>query len=83
MARDLDGHARLVLCSDGLWTYFAAAEALADAADAARGASGDEPTVAEVARVLVDQALARGGQDNVTVAVCDVGAPPPRAAARP
>jgi serine/threonine protein phosphatase PrpC len=60
--------ARLVLCSDGLWCYFPTAESLADAMRSA----GDNATPAALCQVLVDHALARGGQDNVTVALCDL-----------
>jgi serine/threonine protein phosphatase PrpC len=60
--------ARLVLCSDGLWCYFPTPEAFGDAI---RGA-GARATPAVLCQVLVDHALARGGQDNVAVAVCDL-----------
>lgn len=69
MVRELRAGGRLVLCSDGLWGYFEAASALAEAASVAGGRAWP----AEIARALVDQALARGGQDNATAAVCDVG----------
>jgi len=58
---------RLVVCSDGLWNY------LADDADLmTRGATVDPdvPPI-DVARVLTNFALERGGRDNVTVAVVD------------
>jgi serine/threonine protein phosphatase PrpC len=60
---------RLVLCSDGLWNYAAAPQELA-----AAERPGAAP--AQAARALLDHALARGGHDNVTVAVIDV--PPKR-----
>jgi serine/threonine protein phosphatase PrpC len=63
-ARDLPSDGIVVLCSDGLWNYFAPAESVA----ALVRACGDAPA-ATIARVLVNHALARGGQDNVTVAV--------------
>lgn len=69
IARELGAGGRLVLCSDGLSGYFDAADALAQAASIAGGGA----TPAEIARALVDQALARGGQDNVTATVCDLG----------
>lgn len=56
---------RIVLCSDGLWNYADSADAIASVTPA--GAP------APVARSLVDWANARGGQDNVTVVVLDVG----------
>lgn len=60
---------RLVLCSDGLWGYFSNAFEMVQAV----GRAGHLAPPALVARVLVDQALARGGQDNVAVAVCELG----------
>jgi serine/threonine protein phosphatase PrpC len=60
---------RLVLCSDGLWGYFSHAFEMVEAVG--RAGRLAPPTV--VARLLVDQALARGGQDNVAVAVCELG----------
>jgi len=59
---------RLVLCTDGLWNYTPGAAELAKLLD-------DLPTAASaaaVARSLTDTALARGGHDNITVAVVDV-----------
>ncbi|WP_373317984.1 protein phosphatase 2C domain-containing protein [Virgisporangium aliadipatigenens] len=56
-----EGPGTLVLCSDGLSHYFDAAGELAAAVPA-----GDPSAVA---RTLVDLANARGGHDNVTVAV--------------
>lgn len=55
--------ARLVVCSDGLWSYFARPEAMA----AAVRRAGPEP--AAIARSLVHEALMRGGHDNVSVVV--------------
>ena len=55
---------RLVLCSDGLWTYAADAVAVAHIAG-----SGSPLTIA---RRLVDYANRSGGRDNVTVVVVDV-----------
>lgn len=60
--------ARLVLCSDGLWCYFPTAESLAEAMRSA----GHDAIPSALCQVLVDHALARGGQDNVTVAICDL-----------
>jgi serine/threonine protein phosphatase PrpC len=64
-SRDLAGPGIVVLCSDGLWNY---APKAADIAAVMRAASDDTNAVA-VARLLVNYALARGGQDNVSVAV--------------
>ena len=58
---------RLVVCSDGLWNYAPSASAIADLVHR----DPDAPTI-EVARALVDFALAAGGHDNITVAVVDV-----------
>jgi serine/threonine protein phosphatase PrpC len=52
----------VLLCSDGLWNYVAAP------ADLARLVEGTTAPSA-MARLLVNHALARGGHDNVTVAV--------------
>jgi serine/threonine protein phosphatase PrpC len=60
--------AHLVLCSDGLWCYFPTAESIAEAMRAA----GNGALPSALCQVLVDHALARGGQDNVTVAICDL-----------
>lgn len=65
----LDGHGRLLLCSDGLSDVVAGAEILR-AADA-----GIEPGAA--ADRLVDLALEAGAPDNVTVAIVDLPAPRP------
>ena len=59
---------RLVVCSDGLWNHLQSTNELRTlVADV--GASA--PPIA-VARALTELALARGGQDNVTVAVVDI-----------
>lgn len=64
----VEGHGFLVLCTDGLWNYAPSADEIAALARAGRGnATG-------IARALVAAALSRGGQDNVTVAVVEVGA---------
>jgi serine/threonine protein phosphatase PrpC len=64
-ARDLAGPGLVLLCSDGLWNY---APKAADIAAVIR-AAGDETNAVDLARLLVNYALARGGQDNVSVAV--------------
>jgi serine/threonine protein phosphatase PrpC len=63
--RDLAGPGELLLCSDGMWNYFPEADALRAIAE---GAGVDAP-LGLVARRLVNHALARGGHDNVTVAI--------------
>ncbi len=60
---------RLVLCSDGLWNHVATTSELADLVDAQAG----DVSALDVARSLTATALARGGHDNVTVAVIDIG----------
>jgi serine/threonine protein phosphatase PrpC len=64
-ARDLAGPGLVLLCSDGLWNY---APKPADIAAIIRTAR-DETDAFEVSRLLVNYALARGGQDNVSVTV--------------
>jgi serine/threonine protein phosphatase PrpC len=60
---------RLVVCSDGLWNYLSSPGELAQLIDALpEGASA-----AAVARALTDTAVLRGGRDNITVAVIEVG----------
>ncbi|MGO9902499.1 MAG: PP2C family protein-serine/threonine phosphatase [Solirubrobacteraceae bacterium] len=63
---------RLVLCTDGLWNYAASTAELRKLVDAL----GETASPAEVARSLTDTALARGGHDNVTVAVVDLNPGP-------
>jgi serine/threonine protein phosphatase PrpC len=65
-----DGPGRLLLCTDGLWNY---APTIPELSDLLGGVPGDASPIV-VARALVDTALARGGHDNVTVAVIDVEA---------
>jgi serine/threonine protein phosphatase PrpC len=64
-SREITGPGLVMLCSDGLWNYAPDAEDLARVMLAAP----DEGNAAGVARLLVNYALARGGQDNVSVAV--------------
>lgn len=59
---------RLVLCSDGLWNYAPAATDIAALAEALP--SGATPLA--VAHSLADTALAKGGRDNITVAIIDL-----------
>jgi serine/threonine protein phosphatase PrpC len=58
------GH--LVLCSDGLWNYLTEPDAFADTVRSALAQSAD---LLDAARRLVDFANARGGADNITVAL--------------
>ena len=59
---------RLVLCTDGLWNYAPTAEELSALIAALPAGAGP----AAVARSLTETALARGGRDNITVAVVDI-----------
>jgi serine/threonine protein phosphatase PrpC len=59
---------RLLLCTDGLWNYLTGPTELGELVDALP--TGASP--AAVARALTDTAIARGGRDNVTVAVVDI-----------
>lgn len=68
----------VVVCSDGLWNYASSADELA--AQLASATAGDADPVAAAQR-LVDWANARGGQDNITVALARVPAPAPAAPA--
>ena len=63
-----DQAGRLILCTDGLWNYLSGAAELARLVDSLP--PGAAP--AAVARSLTDTALARGGRDNVTVAVVEI-----------
>lgn len=56
----------VILCTDGLWNYAPSAEEIADIVRSSHG------NAAAMARALTGVALARGGQDNVTVAVVEV-----------
>jgi serine/threonine protein phosphatase PrpC len=67
--RDLAGPGVVLLCTDGLWNY---ASKPADMAAVLRAAA-DEADAVEVSRLLINYALARGGQDNVSVAVYAYG----------
>jgi serine/threonine protein phosphatase PrpC len=58
---------RLIVCTDGLWNYAPLPDDLARLVTA----QGDATPLA-LARSLVRHALARGGHDNVTVAVADI-----------
>ncbi len=68
--RTLGTPGHVVLCTDGLWNYFPGALDLARVARAA----GPGASTARIARAFVNHALARGGEDNVSVAVYAHGA---------
>lgn len=69
-AADLGEDGWLLACSDGLWNYASAPEALRTQV---RAAGTDDP--AALALALVAFANAAGGHDNITVAVARVGHP--------
>ena len=56
----------LLLCTDGLWNYAPSSEAMAQLFEQAQAAEAD---ALGIARRLVQFALDRGGQDNITVAL--------------
>jgi serine/threonine protein phosphatase PrpC len=62
---------RLVLCSDGLWNYTPNATDIATLLDALPSGA----TALAAAHSLTDTALAKGGRDNITVAVIDIQPP--------
>jgi serine/threonine protein phosphatase PrpC len=61
---------RLLLCTDGLWNYMPTIPELA----MLLAGLPDGALPLDVARALTDVALAKGGDDNITVAVVDVHA---------
>jgi serine/threonine protein phosphatase PrpC len=63
-----DRPGRLLLCTDGLWNYMPTIPELRELVDALP----DGASPAAVARALADVAVARGGKDNITVAVIEV-----------
>ena len=63
-----DAPGRLLLCTDGLWNYMSSERELAELIAALPG----QATPLELARALTDTAVARGGEDNITVAVVEV-----------
>lgn len=67
----------LVLCSDGLWDYVSSAHDIARLVHRLPRAASP----LAIARSLVDDAIGRGGRDNVTVAVVDVEPEPWRSVA--
>lgn len=75
---DVAGPGWLLACSDGLWNYASAPEDLADVVRRAAAGAGGE--VLATASALVDWANARGGHDNITVALARLD---PEPGARP
>ena len=63
----LAGPGRLLLCTDGLWNYAPETGQLAGLVQA----GGDHALA--VCRSLVDFALSKGGRDNITVAIVEIG----------
>jgi serine/threonine protein phosphatase PrpC len=63
-----DRPGRLLLCTDGLWNYMPTIPELRELVDALP----DGASPAALARALADVALARGGKDNITLAVIEV-----------
>lgn len=71
---DLDHDGWLVVCSDGLWNYCSGAadlQALVHQTVTTLGAAGHHPL--SLAGALTDWANARGGTDNITVALARIG----------
>jgi serine/threonine protein phosphatase PrpC len=64
-SRELTGRGVVLLCSDGLWNYTPGPD---DLTRVLRALPDDRNAVA-VARLFVNYALARGGHDNVSVAI--------------
>lgn len=63
----LDGHGRLLLCTDGLWNY---AQGQQDLGRLLEGAAA-----IDMARHLIDYANAQGGHDNITAVLLRISAP--------
>jgi len=59
----------LLLCSDGLWNYFQQAAGLAAKIGEMKEKLGQDVTSNSICQVLVEEANARGGHDNITVAI--------------
>jgi serine/threonine protein phosphatase PrpC len=66
----VDAAGWLLLCSDGLWNYCSAADALADLVRSTSAATANEPLA--LAEALVAWANEQGGHDNITVALARV-----------
>ena len=63
-----DRSGRLLLCTDGLWNYMPTIPELRELVDALP----DGASPAALARALADVAVARGGKDNITLAVIEI-----------
>lgn len=70
--QDVSAPGWLLLCSDGLWNYASAPQDLLRVLREEQGRVGDDPL--ELASALVAWATARGGADNITVALARTGA---------
>ena len=66
----LDGPGWVLVCSDGLWNYCSPAGELRALVAATASERGHDPVA--VAQGLIDFANARGGHDNVTVALARI-----------
>ena len=66
VVRDIAGEGVLLLCSDGLWNYATGDEEMSEVV---RQSSENSATALEMARQLVDYAIAQGGRDNITAAL--------------
>jgi serine/threonine protein phosphatase PrpC len=73
VATTVTGPGWLLVCSDGLWNYCSPA---ADLRDLVAERSAADPTPVAVAAALVDFANDAGGQDNISVLLARVPAPP-------
>jgi serine/threonine protein phosphatase PrpC len=72
---EIPGEGALLLCTDGLWNYAATEEAMGNVAhDALEGEAGVGAAV-KGCRKLVEFAVERGGQDNITAALLKFGPP--------
>ena len=74
ISRPLTGPGTLLLCTDGLWNYAATPEQMAALVRSSKAPGTSSNDALTLAQNLVAFALARGGHDNVTVAVLRVDA---------
>lgn len=73
----------LLLCTDGLWNYYPTEVAMAGIVAEAAKASGQGSNAHALARYLVQSANRRGGHDNITAAVLQLGGEDPPTAPIP
>jgi serine/threonine protein phosphatase PrpC len=66
VVHSIDTEGIVLLCSDGLWNYAESDEAMNDLVQQSSQKSG---TALELARRLVEYAIAQGGRDNITAVV--------------